>query len=156
LHTQLLASKNSFGIESPPFLRTQGDFMFNFGWKTKAIGLVILLIVGFAYSIYAKDRNAGYANNPQVGDVYTVKLQEFFSNDSDKSFPYGVMKITSVQNDDITLNIASARYGNAKSVRKSLSKDGGNPSFYSGETIQVKIPKLVELVQSGGITDINR
>ena len=130
--------------------------MFNFGWKTKAIGFVVLLAVGFAYSLYAKEQNAGFAKAPQVGDVYTVKLKSFFPSDDDSSYPYGVMKIETVQNGQVTFNISSSRFGNAKSVRKSLRADGGKADFYSGDTVDVAADTLAGLVESGGITDIKR
>lgn len=130
--------------------------MFNFGWKTKVIGFVVLAALGFAYSLYAKEQNSNFAKAPQVGDVYTVKLQSFLPSDTQSSYPYGVMKIDAVKNGQVTFNIASARFGNAKSVRKSLRADGANADFYSGNTIDIAADKLASLVESGGITDIQR
>jgi hypothetical protein len=133
-----------------------GVTMFNFGWKTKAIGFVVLLAVGFAYSLYAKEQNAGFAKAPQVGDVYTVKLKAFIPSYSQNAYPYSVMKIESVQNGQVTFNLSNATYGNHKSVRKSLRADGANADFYSGETIDVAVDQLARLVESDDISDIER
>ncbi|WP_062061087.1 hypothetical protein [Cellvibrio sp. OA-2007] len=130
--------------------------MFNLNWKVKAVGIVVLVIVGFAYSIFDKNQSAAYAQAPAVGDVYTVKLKSFFPSDNQSSYPYGVMKVDAVNGSKVTLNIASARFGNAKSVRKSLRTDGQNANFYSNETLELDKEQLVSLVESSGITHIER
>lgn len=130
--------------------------MFNINWKLKAAGIAVILVIGVGYSIFDKKQSAAYAAAPAIGDVYTVKIKAFMPEDDTDAYPYGVMKVDAVDGSKVVLNIASSRYGNSKSVRKSLSADGKKASFYSGETIEVSQTAIAGLVESGGITHIDR
>lgn len=97
-----------------------------------------------------------YVQSPQVGDIYTVKLKSFVTEGVKDSFPYGVLKVESLQGDDLTLNIANSQYGNVKSVNKSLRNDGKKSDFYSGALIHVSAAKLASMLESGAIVDVDR
>jgi hypothetical protein len=130
--------------------------LFQFSLKTRIAIVAVVIAIGAGVGVYNKKQNGIYIHSPQVGDVYTVRLKSFISEGVKDSYPYGVLKVESIKGDEVDLNLASAQFGNIKSVNKSLRNDGKKADFYSGVLLHIPVAKLVSLLDSGDIVDVDR
>jgi hypothetical protein len=93
---------------------------------------------------------------PMPGDIYVVKMAQFAPDYQQTAYPYGILKINSIDSDNVHFVIATNTYGNMKSARKSLSADGQKGDFYSSEQLQADITTLKTRYELGAIKEINR
>lgn len=118
--------------------------------------LVALLIAIFVFLQNDKKQDQAYVAAPQTGDIYIVRLDDIVPGVADSAFPYGILKITDVSGDQVTVKLANAGYGNLKSVRKSLRQDGSQADFYSTDTLNLSAGVLPDLLEQGAIYDVQR
>jgi len=130
--------------------------LFQFSLKTRIAIIAVIIALGAGFAIYDKKQNGIYIQSPQVGDIYTVRLKGFISEGFKESYPYGVLKVESIKGDEVALNVASAQFGNIKSVNKSLRTDSKKADFYSGVLLHIPVAKLASLLESGEIVDVDR
>lgn len=119
--------------------------------------IVIALIIGVVlFAQNEKRLDQAYIQAPQTGDIYIIRLESVFPGIADSAFPYGILKVTDVSGDEVTVKLANAGYGNLKSVRKSLRQDGSQASFYGTETLSLSSSVLPGLLEKGAIYDVQR
>lgn len=119
--------------------------------------LLVLALIGLAYMVYAsKQEDQAFLAEPQVGDIYTVKLAEFISDGDPGNYPYGIFKINKVDGDKVSFVVANHTYGDLKSVRKSLQSDGKKPDFYSDFQLEADVTMLKAKLDKGAIHNVDR
>ena len=119
--------------------------------------LLVVAVIGLVYLVYSsKQEDQAFVAAPQAGDIYTVKIADFIPDGSSSDYPYGVLKVLTVNGDNVSFVVAASTYGNLKSVRKSLSSDGKKADFYSDLHIQSDKATLKNKLDAGVIHDIDR
>lgn len=119
--------------------------------------IVVLVLAGVLYlGISGKQEDRAFIAAPQIGDLYIVRIADFIPTQSADTFPYGVLKITNVDNGHVSFAVANATYGNLKSVRKSLRSDSSKKDFFSDVQIESETANLTQKFEVGAIQDVQR
>lgn len=124
----------------------------SWGLSLAVLGIIGLLVLGFM----GKQKEQEELAAPKPGDIYIVKMAEFEPGYQQTTFPYGVLKISAVDADNIHFIIAKHAYGNMKSARKALSSDGSHSDFYSDQTLDTTLAALKTHYETGAIKQIER
>lgn len=122
------------------------------GLAVAVVAIAGLLTLGFI----SKEQEQKDLAAPMPGDVYIIKMASFVPDYQQTTYPYGVLKISSVEGSKVHFLIGKQAYGNMKSARKSLSSDGKNSDFYSDESLDADLATLKAQYESGAIKDIRR
>jgi hypothetical protein len=141
------ARANATSMITPKILLTS-----SWGLAFAMLAVIGLVVLG----MFGQKETQEELSTPMTGDVYVVKMLDFIPNYQQKTYPYGVLKISSIEGQNVHFVIANNTYGNMKSVHKSLNSDGKKSDFYSSEHIEADIASLKARYDSGAIKEVNR
>ncbi|MBE0364884.1 hypothetical protein PULV_a3169 [Pseudoalteromonas ulvae UL12] len=133
-----------------------------FSWwqvVVKFIGLVIILIAmmfGFAFLQADKKQQMAILASPQVHDFYLVDYS-LFRQESYYQKQFLVAKVTAVDDEAVSLQLANYRYQRHNQVIKAIKLDNLiKPNYFSKEHEQVTHSKLKQLFSEGAIYQVLR
>lgn len=133
-----------------------------FGWKnTLPLYTGLVLIVGLLASGLVADeidtRNEqSYLAAPQVHDYYLVDFTKIF-NHSDTVFRYGIMRVKSVFDEQIELQVSNYAYNKRTGPRQALRRNQANRSdYYAEQKIYFDLAEIKHLKASGAIYSVER
>ena len=118
-------------------------------------GLAGIIILGYTLSILFADREIKDQNlidNPQIGDIYTIKVDQEKAHINDYSSHYTLMKVIDVSNDSATVMY------NTKTVKKVYKSRLIDKASYFDSTLtnRFSLPQLKEFYETNYIKTVNR
>jgi hypothetical protein len=123
-------------------------------------GLVLLLLIAF-FSYFsaqeAKQNELAMLERPQVGDVYVADFSKLFTDMDMEGYNFGALKISSLQDDDISFAVAKVSYKTKYGVKKSLRKRSPeSDEYFEDNEILISYEEVKELYNSGAFSAIHR
>jgi hypothetical protein len=92
-----------------------------------AIAIVIGIVVFMGQQRNAE--TAGYLANPAANDIYTIRVDDIFT-DADSTYPYGSMRLVSIEGDIFQFQISSSAYNKSKGVRQDINSGKASEESY--------------------------
>ncbi|MEZ0472598.1 hypothetical protein [Luteimonas salinilitoris] len=123
-------------------------------WTLLGLAAVFIAFV-VAAGMQSDRREAQLLQQPQVGDMYLVRLDKMVPDDFD-GIGYGLMRVAAVDDGGVALQIPNYGYNKRGGVRKDLrSGAAADTDYFSEDTLQLSLDELRK--QHGpGIYDIQR
>lgn len=120
------------------------------------LGLIAVAVVfGIVASNQSNARETKLIAQPQVGDLYVVDLEKLVPGGFD-GHAYGVMRVASINGQQISLQVPNMGYSKLTGASRDLSSKARDESYYVAEQIQLPISQLQQLHDSGEIHDVSR
>ena len=116
------------------------------------------VLMGFGlYSSARKSREAEiYLAAPVVGDLYVVKMARF-AKSTDPKFPYGLLRVASVRDDKVELQLGQEGYSRAAGAESALRAGKHREStYFSSDTLQLAVKDLLPIKTAGDIEEVER
>lgn len=130
-------------------------FQKRYGW-TFLVGLIVFL-VGFGALVrnqHYADQQA-YVSDPQVNDLYVGDLSRL-TNSTDRAAAYGVMRIKSINGDNIELWLPKLAYSKAEGAEKDVRTSKVGDDYFSTDTHTLSKSELAAKYDGGAISNILR
>ena len=108
------------------------------------IMLAVIILLGLFFTSADKKRNKKLLENPQKGDILEIKKGDDL---------YTLYKIDSVKNDSVYIIFANKTATGSYLLEELKS---GKDSLFTGEKIFFPKSKLLEMVETGEIQDVDR
>lgn len=124
------------------------------GWALLALIVAFVSLVAIA-GISSDKREAKLLQQPQVGDLYSVRLDKFVPDDFD-GIAYGIMRVSAVDGRNITLAIPNQGYSKMKDVSKDLRSEVGKPGYFSDDSTQLPLDEINKRHDASDIYDVKR
>jgi hypothetical protein len=126
------------------------------GWTLGAGAIASLFGLGAMASAADGRSNAAFIQAPLAGDLYEVDMARL-SDKPEAPVMYSVMRVTNVEKDAVSVQLASRYYDSLRGVERDVT--GGQTSqadYYTPE--QAKLPRAVvaKMYNDGVITDVVR
>jgi DNA-directed RNA polymerase subunit RPC12/RpoP len=122
-------------------------------------GLLALVIVIGIVVFMGQQRSAetaSYLANPATNDIYTIRVDDIFTG-VDSTYPYGSMRLVSIDGDIYQFQISSSAYNKSEGVRKDISNGkASEASYYSEGLMEFTRDEIAALKESGSISNIDR
>lgn len=122
-------------------------------------GLIILAIAGlWLNDLHQQDvaEEESYLAQPAVNDYYIVDLSQIFT-ESDPDYPWGLLRIKSVNSSDIEMQIGNVVYNKATGFSADIREGAAAAnSYYDAGTISFEIEELQMYQDTGAIYSIER
>jgi hypothetical protein len=130
-------------------------------------GRVLPLFTGLAFiAIFAafvgvgaaeqQKKEAAFLAAPAVGDLYVVKLARF-ANGTDPKFPYGVLRVASVDGATLNLQLGTFGYNRPKGAESAIrSGQISGAEYFADEPLTVPVAELQPLKTEGSIHSVRR
>jgi len=122
-------------------------------------GLIVIaaLIAGGVYMAEkTKRQEAAYLASPMANDYYIVNFTKIF-DDATSEYPYGIIKVTSVNGDQVELLISQYSYNIVRGASEAIgSREVDKPDYYVDEAVQLSVSDLLALKAEGAIHSIKR
>lgn len=142
------AIEAKLGKSPIPAFRRYGGFVL--------LGLIALAVVGgVAASKQSTAEENALLDHPQVGDLYTVYVDEIVPDAFDQR-TYGVMRVAQIDGDMVSLQVPNIGYDKLKGVFPDLRGDAKNESYYAPGTVQLSLDKLKQLHDANSLMDVTR
>lgn len=118
--------------------------------------LLVALFVGGYYSAeQTHKQELVFLSQPRIADYYLVNFNKLFKEDS--KYKYGVMRVKSVSDDRVELQLSNIGYNKTSGPRSDVRKlEATKDSYYANETVFVSISKLAGLRESRAIYAVLR
>jgi hypothetical protein len=119
--------------------------------------LIALFAGSLAYiNVERSKKEAAYLANPAANDYYIVKLTEMFEG-QDASYPYGVMKVQSIEEGELALQVGTYGYSEFGGARQAIKKgETAKEGYFSEEMLSVEAGSLQQLKSDGAIRSVKR
>lgn len=117
-----------------------------------AAAFIALVVVS---GVQSDKREAVQLSQPQVGDLYSVRLDRI-TPDAFDGIAYGVMRVAKVEGKVVTLRIPNHGYDKMKGVTGDLRSDVNKPDYFSEDSIALDAAELPKLHDSGAIYGVQR
>jgi hypothetical protein len=122
-------------------------------------GIILIALLAGSLTLLNVERSkkeAAYLANPAVNDYYIVKLTEMFEG-QDAGYPYGVMKVQSIEDDELALQVGTYGYSEFSGARQAITKrETAKDGYFSEEMLYVATGGLQELKSDGAIRSVKR
>jgi hypothetical protein len=122
-------------------------------------GLILIALLAGSLTFLNVERSkkeAAYLANPAVNDYYIIKLTEMFQG-HDTSYPYGVMKLQSIEDGELTLRVGTYGYSEFSGARQAITRgETAKDGYFSEEMLYVEAGSLQELKSDGAIRSVKR
>ncbi|KAF1685687.1 hypothetical protein B1992_10825 [Pseudoxanthomonas broegbernensis] len=115
----------------------------------------IVAVAALAGTRFSGHRDAQMLLSPHVGDVYTVDLQALVP-DGFGRHAWGLMRVTAVDGDDVTLQVPSVGYSRLEGARRNLGRQASDAGYYSTDSLQYSTAQLQRFRDGGRITNVHR
>ena len=122
-------------------------------------GLMIIAAL-FGFIMYSAEQDdiqeAAYIEQPSVNDYYIVDYTKMFE-DADPEYSYGVMRITTIEGDEIGFKLSNYSYNIPSGVREDI-RDGEarKKDYYGEEEFWFYKDSLAEMHEDGTIYSVER
>ena len=122
-------------------------------------GLAAAALFAVFVSIGAAEESrseSGYLAAPAVGDLYVVRVGRF-SEGSDPRFPYGVVRVSAVSGERVTLQLGRYGYDRGTGAEKAIRGGQiGAPDYFAAEAVTVPMHQLQPMKSQGAIYSVKR
>ncbi|UWX04108.1 hypothetical protein H1235_01255 [Pseudoxanthomonas sp. NC8] len=106
------------------------------------LGLVATVVLaGMLAGMRSNVREDALLQDPRVGDVYTVDLQEMAPGSFD-GHAYGLMRVVAVDTGTVSLEVPNVGYNKLSGASGDLDKQAREADYYSGEVLSYPRPDL--------------
>ena len=119
------------------------------------------IILAFSIMIFfsnKKDREEyeGYISAPMVGDIYYINRKKMY-DEIDDDYPYGALKVASVNANGVEVYISQYSYGDKASVRKEMREGNfSNDDAFTDNPVPMSNSSLKEHLDSAALYKIIR
>jgi len=128
--------------ERQAFSRTKGNYRTPVWLFTGAIVIALAVAWGIWEDQKAERRTSQFLREPKAGDMYIIKVKD----PAEKKLPFGVLKIQSVQGEQLELRPSSWAYPSKSSVDRDLSKKKTiQPDYWTPKVVTVNKTDIVKL-----------
>lgn len=110
--------------------------------------------------VYAIENDAGqervWLKSPKTGDKYVVNLEKIIKL-KNKTYNWGVFKVTTVKPDAVEVRVGNMVYNGASGSSKDISAGKADaPGYYSKTRLRLKRDALLKLRRKGVIREVHR
>ena len=145
-----------FQAISEKLVEDPAAFMDRRGWM---VGVCAFGVIGVIVYVSNKedDRiNTEFAAAPKVGDIYSADLSRF-SESFEGTPAYGLMRLSAINGDALSFQIARSAYNKTTGLHKDLSdKAFAKKNYFSEETAIVKQEEIRKFLDSKVVSAIRR
>ncbi len=124
-------------------------------------GAVLLLAIGLLFFLgYVADASKTseeitLLEQPRAGDLYAIRL-DLVAHEWYRDKAYGVMRVTSVTDDKVRLQVPRYGYDKASSAHRDLRRDALHDVYYDNDVVEVPRARLADMRKGGDISDVAR
>jgi hypothetical protein len=126
------------------------------GWTLGAGAIASLFGLGAVATAADNRDNVAFIQTPHAGDLYEVDAAQM-SSKPEAPIMYSVLRVTDVEDDKITVQMASRYYEDLRGVQRDV--DGGDAArddYYSPERGMISKASLNKMYNDGVIKDVVR
>jgi hypothetical protein len=121
------------------------------------LALIAVLAVFIGIGAAAESRKeAELLAAPAVGDLYVVKLSRFAPR-ADPKFPYGILRVSSVEGSSLRFQLGTFGYGRATAAASAIRKGQvAGAGYFAPEPLTLQVQELKPLKSGGVIYSVER
>ena len=140
----------------PKLTRHPIPFLSRYGWTFLA-GLIAVVVAFSSFEGQQRDtRTAELLGAPRANDLYVVNVAKLLK-DPESSLMYGVMRVKSVQGDQIEFDVPTVTYNKAAGATKDISRGKvSSADYFAPRTLSLPIAEVRALRNDGAVHSVER